>query len=267
MMNIFRADIYRILRGKAIYITFAVLLLMNVLMVVTSEPASIGITIGEEEDPAVYEQTESLIFNGLNIAEVLYTSAVNLAYFLLPLFAVAATPMFSHGTVKNGLSCGMSRTKLYFSKLLLCSVLSLLMVLIYMSSGILIATILRGYGGTPPGGYWLNIVKTCSAQLFLLLALNSVGVFLTFTSKRTSIVIGTYIAFCLVPTIIIVALMNISQDFIKMLDYDLLSNIEKLGYMEALTTPDFVKAFATGAFYIIVPTIAGITLFKRAEIK
>jgi len=240
---------------------------MNVLMVVTSEPASIGISIGEEEEPAGYEQTESLIFNGLNISEVLYTSAVNLSYFLLPLFVVVAAPMFSHGTVKNGLSCGMSRTKLYFSKLLLCSVLSLLMLLIYMSSGILIATLLRGYGGKPPEGYWLNIVKTCSAQLFLLLALNSVGVFLTFTSKRTAIVIGAYIAFCLVPSIIIMALMNINQDFIKFLDFDLLSNIDKLGYMEALKTPDFIKAFVTGAFYIIAPAIAGIMLFKRAEIK
>jgi len=240
---------------------------MNVLVVVTSNTANIGITIGEEEDPAGYEQAESLIFNGLNIAEVLYTSTVNLAYLLLPLFVVVAAPMFSHGTVKNGLSCGMSRTKLYFSKLLLCSVLSLLMLLLYMSSGILIATILRGYGGTPPGGYWLNIIKTCSAQLFLLVALNSVGVFLTFTSKRTAIVNGAYIAFCLVPTIIIVALANINQDFVKLLDFDLLANIDKFGYMEALKAPDLIKAFATGAFYIIAPTIAGIMLFKRAEIK
>ena len=266
MTNIIRADIYRILRGKAIYITFAALLALNILVVATSQQGVIGANMGELEESLGYD-AESIQFDGLHIAEVLYTGMDNIVYFLLPLFILVAAPMFSHGTIKNGLSCGMSRTKLYFSKLLLGSGLTLLMLLFYMATGILLATMLHGYGGATPDGYWLNIVKTCSAQLFLLLALNCVGTFLVFTSKRTAVVNGVYIAFCLVPAIVVMALMNASPDFIKLYDYDLLGNIRKLGYMSALKTPDFIKAFATGAFYIAASTIGGIALFKRAEIK
>ena len=64
------------------------------------------------------------------------------------------------------------------------------------------------------------VTKTCFAQFFLLVALNSVGVFLTFTSKRTAIVNGAYIAFCLVPTIIIVALMNSLFEFARVIESD-----------------------------------------------
>ena len=266
MMNIIRADIYRIVRGKGIFITFAILLALNILVVATSDGGTIGINMGELEEALGYDYAEAQ-FDGLHIVEVLYTNTDNLAYYLLPLFILVAAPMFSHGTIKNSLSCGMSRVKLYFAKLLLSSGLSLLMLLFYILSGILIATIIRGYGGTPPDGYLLNILKICSAQFFLLLALNCVGIFLIFISQRTAAVIGIYLAFCLVPALIIMFLMGANPDAIKLYDFDLLGNIQKLGHMGALKRPDFIKAFATGTFYIVASTIGGIALFKRAEIK
>jgi ABC-type transport system involved in multi-copper enzyme maturation permease subunit len=266
MMNIIKADIYRIVRGKAIYITFAVLLALNILVVATMNQGTIGAAMGELDGSLGYDH-ESFRFDGINIAEVLYTSTDNTAYFLLPIFILVASHMFTHGTVKNSLSRGISRTKLYISKLLLSSCLTLLMLIFYIASGIVIATILRGYGGTPPDGYWLHIIKVCSAQFAMLLALNCVGIFLIFSTKRTAIVNSVYIAFCLVPAIVVMSLINVNPDFIKIYDFDLLGNMRKLGFINALETADFVKAFATAAFYIAAPTLAGIALFKRAEIK
>ena len=267
MMNIIRADIYRILRGKAIYITFAVLLAFNIIVIATAQPGGFAIDVGSEQQPFSNNDPENFIFDGLHIVNVLYNGADNLAYILIPLFILVAAPMFSHGTVKNYLAGGTSRTKLYFMKLALSSALSFLMVLFYMSSGILIATILRGYGGAPPDGYWLDFIKICSGQFFMILALNCVGTFLVFTTKRTAIVNGAYLAFCIIPTTIVMLLLTVNPDFGKLYDFDLLGNISKFGYMEVMETADFIKAFATGAFYIIASTLAGILLFKRAEIK
>ena len=264
MMNMIRADIFRILRGKALYITFAAVLALNILMVATSEPAGVSIGVNDQER---YEEQESVIFNGLNIVEILYTNMNNMSYFILPLLILVIAPMFSNGSVKNGLSRGMSRTKLYIEKLLLSSGLSLLLMLFYIASGVLIATILRGYGGPPPDGYWQNIIKTCSSQFFMMLSLNCVGTFLVFVSKRTSVVIGAYIAFTIVPAFIIMALMNSDPAFIRFYDFDIQNIISKFGFFEALEPSDFVKSFATGAFYIIATIVAGTALFKKAEIK
>ena len=266
MMNIIRADIYRIFRGKAIYITFALLLLLNVLVVATSSPGGLVVSVTGEETVASYAD-ENFVYDGKNIPEVLYNSTPNLIYFLLPLLIAVAAPMFSHGTVKNSLSFGISRTKLYFAKLILSSGLTLLMMLFYMSSGILIATVIRGYGGTPPDGYWLNILKICSAQLFMLIAMNCMGVYLVFASKRTAIVNGAYIAFCLVPTAIIMALILVDPDFSRLFDFEFNQIILRFGTIETMKTRDFVTSFATGAFFITVPTVAGIISFRKAEIK
>ncbi|MCL2003704.1 MAG: ABC transporter permease [Oscillospiraceae bacterium] len=266
MGKFIRADIYRIVRGKALYITFVLLLALNVLTVAIEQQGTVGAGM-YELDEAYGHNPAHTRFDGIHIVPVLYESMDNTAYYLLPLFILAAAPMFSHGTVKNTLSCGTARTKLYLSKLILTSGLTVAMMLFYLASGVLVATIFHGYGGTSPDGYWLHVLKICSAQLLLLLALNCVGTFLVFAFRRTAIVNGVYIAFCLVPAVVIMALTNVSEGFVRIYDFDLLGNIRKFGFIDALTAADILKGFATGAFYIIAPTIAGIALFKKAEIK
>ena len=143
----------------------------------------------------------------------------------------------------------------------------MILVLLYMLSGILIATILRGFGGPAPEDFLLNTIKICAAQLFLILALNCVGTFLIFTTKRTAIVNTVYIAFCILPGIIILALSLINPDVMKIIDYSLIDNIGKFALMDELETADFVKAFGSGIIYIVATTTVGIVLFRRAEIK
>ncbi|MCL1964888.1 MAG: hypothetical protein FWF69_07490 [Firmicutes bacterium] len=266
MMDMIRADVYRIIRGKALYITFAVLLLLNILMVATAQELTVGIQMAELEESLGYRPGTNK-YDGVNIASVLYTNMNITIFFVLSLLILVISPIFSHGTVKNDLSCGMSRTRLYFAKLILSSLLCVVLEVGYMASGMLLATAMRGFIGPVPSGYWQNLLKICSSQLFILLAFNCFGTFLAFTSKRTAIVNGAYIAFCLVPSLIIMFLSNANEGFLKLYDYDLMGALKKLGYMNALTGPDILKAFAAGAFYTAASTVAGVALFKRAEIK
>ena len=46
MLNIIKSDLFRILRGKAIYIIFIVIILMNILSIVSMTTPNIGISIG-----------------------------------------------------------------------------------------------------------------------------------------------------------------------------------------------------------------------------
>jgi ABC-type transport system involved in multi-copper enzyme maturation permease subunit len=218
-------------------------------------------------DEAMGEVRDSLTNDGTNIARVLSTTTEMLVYFLLPLFILVASAMFSHNTIKNDLSTGMSRTKLYLSKLILSSILCAALMVFYMAAGIALATILRGFGVPPVEGYWLEILKMCSAQLFMLLAFNCVGIFLAFTAKRASIVNGAFIAICLVPSLIIFFLINWRESFDRLINFDLMLQLQRVAFMDMLPRDDIIKAFAVGTVYIVVSTVAGVMLFRKAEIS
>jgi ABC-2 type transport system permease protein len=268
MRNIIRADIYRITRSKALYITFAVLLIVVLVIVGISGNGTVyfGMNISLI-DETMGEVRDAFTYDGTNIARVLTSTTEMLVYFLLPLFILVASAIFSHNTVKNDISRGISRIKLYFSKLILSSLLCIMVMVFYMAVGIAFATVLRGFGTPPVEGYWLNIIKMCSAQLFMLLAFNCVGTFLAFTAKRTAIVNGAFIAICLVPSLIIFALMNWREAFSRLIDFDIMLQMQRMAFMDMLPREDIVRAFIIGAAYMVVSTVGGLILFKRAEIK
>ena len=303
-MDIIRADIYAILRGKAVYITFALVLIFNILLV--AGRVDVGIAVGNVE--AVGEQ----VFDGASSAGILASQAENLIFFLLPLILAAAVPIFNHGTVKNDLAWGISRTKLYMSKLALAIGFSVILLLFYMITGMIIVTAITGFGGPVPDGYWLNLLKIFFAQLFMLISLACIGVFLVFTTKRTAIVNAVYIVLMLVPNLIIFILVgsgfNVERLFeitsmagITMLAfidelevstiftilgacavYILVSSgfnvqrlfeitsmagITMLAFIDELEVSTIFTILGACAVYILVTTIGGILLFRRAEIK
>lgn len=265
MLNIIRADMYRIVRSKGLYITLVLLLGFVTLTVIGGSSTVVGIQMWELEE-SLGAGTDS-VYTGLNSVVALSRTMDNLVWFMLPMVIFVAAPMFSYGAVKNCLSCGMSRSKLYAAKLLLSAALCVLMMIVYMGYGMLLGTLRHGFGGPIPEGWWVTLLKTTASQLLILLSLNAVGTFLVFITKRTAIVIGAYIMLCMVPLIVLLILMRRNPDLIWLYDYDLLGTIKKFGYFNALETVDLIHGYAVGAFYLIVPTIAGIALFRRAEIK
>ncbi|MCL2528199.1 MAG: ABC transporter permease [Defluviitaleaceae bacterium] len=265
MMNIIRGDIYRILRGKGLYITLVVVLLLNVLIL--GPRLSVGINFGTTHEDLGAEMP-SVYIDGIAAADILFTNMNNIVFFMLPIITIAATAIFTNKTVKNDISFGVSRTKLYMSKLLLSGALCAVLVIFYIATGMLIATIAHGFGGPVPAGFWLNMVQTVGAQLIALLGVTSMGIFMVFTFKRSSAVVGAYIAFWLVPVMLIMLLASvIDPRILRMLDFDLMFALDHLGFFSQLETRTILTALGAGVFYMLVPTIGGIALFSRAEIK
>ncbi|MCL2717843.1 MAG: hypothetical protein FWE14_03575 [Lachnospiraceae bacterium] len=264
MMNIIRADIYAMIRGKGLYITFGLIFLLNILMINAQGSGTVGIHFS---DGALGVEMQELGFDGIRSVILLYTNMSNMMFFLLPLIILVSAPIFTHGTVKNDISWGISRTKLYLSKLCTAITLCIIMVLFYMGTGMGIATILNGWGGVAPNGYWTNLFQTVGTQTLLLMAMTAIGVFFVFTFKRTSIVMGAFIVFCFAPGFAIALLVDAGLFFTQMMDFDLMLGIMRLGYLSQLETNSILSLLMVGVFYILVTTIGGITLFKRAEIK
>jgi len=139
-------------------------------------------------------------------------------------------------------------------------------LLFYMMTGMLVATVLGGFG-TAAAGYWANLVQVLGAQLLMIIAMVCIGIFFVFTTKRTAAVNGAFIAFILAPAIIISILTFADPWFERLFDFDMTTNIMRLANLRYLETREIATALGLGSFYILATTIGGIALFKRAEIK
>jgi len=265
MFNLIRADMYRILRGKGLYITFAVLLVVNIFVFGMFNAAETGvIDFGGEE---VVEIMGVFGLTGSAIPASLSGSMDNIVWFMLAVIMLVAASIFDNNTVKNDVAWGMCRIKLYMSKLILSAIICVALMLFYIGTGMLIATVVNGFGGPVYSGYWMNMLQVFLAQLLLMLGVTSVGIFLVFTTKRSGLSLGLYIAFLLVPMVVIQLLVMANSSWEWLAYYDLPSSLNMLVDIRYMETNSIIRALGLGAFYLFGGTILGVVLFRRAEIK
>jgi len=203
MMNLIRADFYRISRGWVVYAPFAGLVLLHAIAMVLNSYAVSGTMYVE------------FLLGG---AQLLFTVS------MIPFVFCVSVPIFSDGTMKNDISWGMSRTKLYVSKLLVMAMLSALLYVFYIASGMALATIIGGVGDIVPG-YGMNLLQAMGAQMVGVLALCSVMIFLSFLLKKPYVLTEALGAVLLIPMLInwISAIFHVDTSWV--LYFDLMSNI------------------------------------------
>ena len=269
MINLLRADMYRIFRGKGIYITFAVMLAIIILTIFVFREAPVAGVSPEiviEDFEFADRQLGETTITGAISAQMAVGAMNNMVYFFLPLIVIAVMATFSSGAVKNEISVGISRVKFYFSKWLLAAGLSVLFMLVYFALSVIFAIIV---GGT---GYWgdglvAEIAKAFGLQTILTLGFVSLGVFFGFVTRRSAAVIGLYIALTLVPSIVISILMGAFPRAIEVFQYELFGMYFFFASPGLLTNFELWRSIAVGLAYIILPTLAGVLIFKKAEIK
>ena len=272
MLNIIRADLYRILRGKGFYITAFLLILYIVLQVAANSTGGVMVTSSSmvaytDADGTVHYSYEQPIFTGSLAPIKMIENADVMLYFLLPFIIFIAAADFSTDAVKNVLSNGMSRIKYYLSKLILSCIFCFLVLITQVIVSMITGTILRGFGGDFNIEFIGQILRPFSAQLVMFIAVTCIGIFLVFATKRTAAVNGAYIAFCMLPLLIMLILYQFNDKLEFLMDYDIVMNIRLLAGIDTAASGDIVRAFAIGGFYILASTIGGIMLFKRSEVK
>ena len=281
MMNIIRADIYRIIRGKGIYITLAALLAMIVLQIVGGTNMNAGFqvnTLDAFDIDLEHISFEELSTQTFDISELLHhptgreapfqvmQSTSNILFILLPLLVFIGVADFYSGSARNTLAGGVSRGKYFSSKLILSCIFCVLLLAIYVIFSIIVATVCNGFGGAFDGEYVIDVVKIFLPQLLLCLAGACVGNFFVFLF-RSHAVTGIFIAFLLVPSLLILVLSFISSWFERLFDYELTASIGALTQINTMSTGEITKTLLVGVGYIILAIAGGFAIFKKAEIK
>ena len=266
MMNMIRADLYYLTRGKGIYITMAIVIALAALLVLILAPAvpyGGNVMINNAAIPYI-----GTVIDGVTSIPLLYMTISQTNILLMVFVLLTVAPLFSNGTVKNDLAWGISRTKLYFSKLMVSLIVCVMMVVVYMVSGFMFATIRNGFGGPTPSGLWLTMLQTLGAQLWMFFALTSMLVFLVFVTKREGVVIVAFIFGSIIPQMLFFISNELGLTIPDwLLYYDVISGINRLGVLEMLETRSIIIILVTGLIYFLATTIGGIAWFRKGSVK
>jgi len=295
MLNIIKADIYRITRGMGLYITISMFIAFMLLMTFSMGQGSVGVDIDQIENPDQYSETtldngETVLIydpgvidiNGYLAPFVLASSMDNAIWFILPFLVFFITSDFANGAVKNLLSSGSSRLKYYGAKIILMTGVTIAVWLLYILIPIVTATIWRGFGSKsdeyylwevfniyPPRANFLwEVLKIYLPQLFLMYAITFIGMFIAFAFKRTAALNTLYIVAMLAPAVVSFIVNGYNKKLGELLlKWNITTNIQMFGYPNGAVPPSLPRSLILGSVVIAAGALGGILLFRRAEIK
>ena len=278
MINIIKSDLYRVFRGKAIYIAIAFILILASISCFSMSPGHIGIVSSAIEQTEyddellekVYE-TDSLMetreimkeYGAFPLDKTQLGANANLYYFFIIVVVIVLVTDLSNSTAKNTLSSAISRKKYYLSKLITCLGLGTLLVLINNYGSYIINLIMNGKEFSAG---LLEITKLTILQLPILYGIISMLVCIGFCFRKT----GTFNSIT-IPLIMVIQLIIMGVSTLFHIDVNNILNYEFqyiIGNLVANPTNTYIlKTLALAALYIVIFNYLGYSVFRRAEIK
>ena len=278
MLRIMLADLYRALQGKLFWLTALILAIIAALSVFVFGMAPGVVHVEHEvgyavvEDGYIIAEPVPLDLGNfeLTAAEAVTISAGgmgNLAYVVLAIAAVIALTPFDAGAIKNELSVGASRSKLYFSKWLLSAFITLIFMLLYTFLFFVFGLIGGGLGEWS-SEFVTNFAWGFAAQILFVLGYLSVAMLFIFGIRKEGVSIYGFIGFVLIPAMTGALLSLAWPDIIDIFAiFELGLLIQTFAEHNEMYTYQIVRGIAVGTAYIVLPTALGLALFRKADIK
>lgn len=284
MLNMIKADLYRINKNIAFYIAIAFTLLMIGVSVYMVQPGSVGqasvgdvsttdymndgnglddISMEEASKLTMHDLREmSLNSEGYKFDKNFLAANMNLYYIFIFIAAIAITVDFSAGSVKNTLSSAISRKKYFISKTLF--VIGTCILIFFMNTYLSYLSNLIFNEGKVSSDLW-TVTKISLLQLPPMLALISILIGIAFIFRKTSI-------FNII-TIPLVMVFQLALNLVIML-FDLNSKIINyefqvmIGKLTSEPSCDYItKSYIYCAVLIIAFLSLGYISFRKSEIK
>lgn len=279
MFNIIKSDLYRLFKGKAIYITVLIMAVMLGLDIYELQPGYVGVTGGGleqmyEEDPEEMTDMRDMDVQSLAEARKMYKqypyeldkailgTNANLYYLFIILIAVIISADFSKRTVKNTIASAVSRRKYYFSKLI-CCILTCTMLVLLNNYGMYIVN--RLVNGEDFSSSLAAITKVTFYQLPIMYGIISLLVCISVVVKKGSAFNAISIPLLIVAQLLLSLFVKIFKIKGGIFNYEYQTVLGKLA-----GSPEnnyIIKCVMLGIIYIVIFNIIGYYSFKKAEIK
>lgn len=262
MLRIIKADIYRMVRGKGVYITLAFILLLLILTA-AGNAGRVGVNVDNANDMVEYNTAST----GKDAAFKAMAMTDNMAYLLLAILIIIAGVDFSEKSIKNVLSGGISRSKYYFSKWILAMIVVIIVMILNIIVPMITGTVINGFGGSIDSSYIGDLLMGTGLQFILMAGIVTFGIFLIFATRKSGAVIGGYIAFCMLPMLIVYILSEINAKFENLYTYDIISNMRLAADPSSLANSDITRIIMIGIVCTGIFLAGGMAIFRKCEIK
>jgi ABC-2 type transport system permease protein len=267
MLNLLRADAYRLLRGKAIYIALAVYLALVVLQVLTGSQGTVGVEVSYGEAGMQMLETSSAPALTASLAPLLAMFEFQALIFvaLALIFAVAGADLGS-GALQNSIAAGFSRTKLYLSKFILSFVCIELFYAASLLVSVLVGAIVGGVGDAPEG-FVLSCLRVFGTQSLMALAVASVGTAIVFIARKGAAISAIYLLLFVGMALVLLGLGEATGLGLDLMAYDFLSNTSLATSIDQLPAEQVAKMFSVIAVYLALSMALGLAVFRKAEVR
>lgn len=277
MLNMFRADLYRILRGKAIYIVLILITVLALTSTIGLSAGHIGLSTSSNTDVTDTEFMEKLS-NAKTLKEVrevmksegefpldkdIIGQNVNLYYAFIVIVVIILGTDFSSSAIKNTLSSAISRKKYYFSKLALILLICTFLVLFNNYLNYFLNLLING---EKFASSFMDITKLTIIQMPLIYGIISLLVAFIYIFRKTATFNAISIPFIMVVQLIVIGITNLFKIKVDWFyNYEIQFALSNLAINP--TNSYILKCILLGVLYIIIFNIVGYYSFKKAEIK
>lgn len=281
MINIIKADMYRMVRNVGLYIAAAILLFMIGMSIYSISPGSVGMAnIGdistvhtlEEGDRAEVvdlrdislKDYRKIMINseGYALDKDILTANMNLYYIFIFITAIIITLEFSGGCIKNTLSSAISRNKYFVSKAIV--VFGLCIFTFFLNTYLVYFSNLIFNGKNLSSDLW-TVTKATLVQLPPALALISILFGIAFMTKKTAAYNMVTIPFIVVFQLLFNLATKLFDIPVKYYYYEL-----QLMFGKLLDNPSksyMMQSYGVCAVIAVLFITAGWLCFRKAEIK
>lgn len=277
MLNIIKADLFRILKGKGIYIIIILLFLLSLMSAYTVSPLNVGLNVSGDTTEnyglsdewleklysvkSMSETRDILINHGhyeVDVANVVHNN--NMYYFFIAVVVFVLCCDFSNGTIKNTVSTNISKKKYYFSKLLLAIGLGTIITFLNVYFAYFSNLFMNGNNFVSSLS---NITLLTIRQLPLLYAIISVLITIAVIVRKTSIYNGISIPLLMLFQLIL-GFMNTFNLPKWIYNYEFKTALGKLCLNP--TNTYIMQTLSLWTIVFIITTIIGYSYFKKREI-
>jgi ABC-2 type transport system permease protein len=259
MLNLLKADFYRLLKSKSIY----VLLILSVVLCIFSLGVNFVVNLVTKELDIDAEMP--LVISGKAVMFSGFALTNNTGLLITIFSGIITITDVRHGTIRNKVLFGENRTKIYLSHFIVSLTMCVVMSLLSFAVLAIGSSILFGYGEAFNG---LEFFKSLLIGILSFVLVASISTFLALITKSMPLTIILTIVVCLGLMLICSISLMLPTNKYNFLFYV----VPTYGTMLVSQGIDLsLKVFLTGLcsliFFIGLNTICGIILFNKIDLK
>lgn len=258
MLNMARADMYRLFHSKGFYITQILMIIVATISILTSTLGEVG------ADSDGFNQFQSasqkVDWTGVQSVKAMTSETSFLIYFILPLFIMTIGFEFSRKIYKNPLSSGMTRLNYFVSKYVVFLLISACQLIFYYVFIFLVGGLKNGFGKIT-GHFLIKFFQTASVQLLELSAIFAIATLVMYLFFSTIAAVVTTIILPLIVSILV--LIFTSHDWLRYFSFQ--GNIDS-AYFTHYTSGEMSQLLLAGFSTIIVCLVLAFLSFRKRDL-